>query len=105
MKAAKIVVTVVVAYLGVVVAFESLIGYFQPADESTLTITTVDRDGAPVGRHSVTVHCRRPPTDQERKNLVVTELLIPARYAQHAETPLVFEVTKGGNREYDIALE
>ena len=45
MKAAKIVATVVVAYLGVVVAFESLIGFFQPADETTLVITTVDRDG------------------------------------------------------------
>lgn len=45
MKAAKIVATVVVAYLGVVVAFESLIGYFQPAGETTLVITTIDRDG------------------------------------------------------------
>ena len=45
MKAAKIAATVVVAYLGVVVAFESLIGYFQPADETTLVITTIDRDG------------------------------------------------------------
>jgi hypothetical protein len=58
-----------------------------------------------LGRHRVTVHCRRPPTDEERKNLVVTELLIPARYARHAETPLVFEVTSKGNKEYSIALE
>ena len=73
--------------------------------DGSFQMRTVDHDGAPVGRHRVTVHCRRPPTDQERKDLVVTELLIPARYARHAETPLVFEVTKGGNNEYNIALE
>jgi hypothetical protein len=50
MKAAKIVATVVVAYVGVVVAFESLIGYFQPADETTLVITTIDRGGVPHDR-------------------------------------------------------
>ena len=46
MKASKIVAIVVLVYLGIVVAFESLIGYFQPADGSTLVITTFDRDGA-----------------------------------------------------------
>ena len=46
MKAVKIAVIAVVAYVGLVVAFESLIGIFQPAGESTLVITTVDADGA-----------------------------------------------------------
>ncbi len=50
MKAAKIVAIVVVAYLGIIVSFESLIGYFQPADGSTLVITTFDGDGAPHDR-------------------------------------------------------
>jgi len=50
MKAAKIVAIVVVAYLGIIVAFESLIGYFQPADGSTLVITTFDGDGDPHDR-------------------------------------------------------
>ena len=50
MKALKIVATVVLVYLGIVVAFESLIGYFQPADGSTLVITTFDEDGAPHDR-------------------------------------------------------
>ena len=45
MKAMKIVVIVVVVYVGIVAAFESLIGYFQPADASTLVITTFDGDG------------------------------------------------------------
>jgi hypothetical protein len=45
MKALKIVAIVVLVYVGIVVAFESLIGYFQPADGSTLVITTFDGDG------------------------------------------------------------
>ena len=45
MKALKIIVIVVLVYVGIVVAFESLIGYFQPDGESTLVITTFDGDG------------------------------------------------------------
>ena len=45
MRALKIVAIVVVIYVGLVVAFESLIGYFQPGDGSTLVITTFDGDG------------------------------------------------------------
>jgi hypothetical protein len=47
MKALKIVVIVMLVYVGVVVAFESLIGYFQPTAGSTLVITTFDADGTP----------------------------------------------------------
>jgi hypothetical protein len=50
MKALKIVVIGIVAYVGIVVAFESLIGFLQPADESTLVITTFDDDGTPHDR-------------------------------------------------------
>ena len=46
MKPFKILAIVVVIYIGIVAAFESLIGYFQPADASTLVITTFDRDGS-----------------------------------------------------------
>ena len=45
MKILKIVAAVALVYLGIVVAFESLIGYFQPAGGSTLVITTFDADG------------------------------------------------------------
>lgn len=45
MKALKIVAIVVLVYVGIVVAFESLIGYFQPTAGSTLVITTFDADG------------------------------------------------------------
>jgi len=50
MKALKIVATVVLVYLGIVVAFESLIGYFQPTAGSTLVITTFDADETPHDR-------------------------------------------------------
>ena len=50
MKALKLAVVTVLAYVGIVVAFESLIGYFQPTAESTLVITTVDQDGTPHDR-------------------------------------------------------
>lgn len=50
MKALKIVGIAVLAYVGIVVAFESLIGYFQPTAGSILVITTFDRDGTPHDR-------------------------------------------------------
>lgn len=50
MKAAKIIAIVLVVYVGIVIAFESLLGYFQPANQSTLVITTIDQDGASHGR-------------------------------------------------------
>ncbi len=45
MKALKIVAIVVLVYVGIVVAFESVTGYFQPTDGSTLVITTFDGHG------------------------------------------------------------
>jgi len=50
MKALKIVVIAILVYVGIVVAFESLIGYFQPTAGSTLVITTFDRDETPHDR-------------------------------------------------------
>ena len=50
MKALKIVAIVVVVYVGIIVAFESLIGYFQPTTGSTLVITTFDGNGTPHDR-------------------------------------------------------
>jgi hypothetical protein len=45
MRALKIAVIVVLVYVGIVAVFESLLGYFQPASESTIVITTFDGDG------------------------------------------------------------
>ena len=45
MKAIKIIGILVLVYVGVVVIFESLLGYYQPANEQTLVITTANADG------------------------------------------------------------
>ncbi len=46
MKAVKLVVLLFFVYAGLVAAFESMLGYFQPAGQGTLVITTTDEDGA-----------------------------------------------------------
>ncbi|MCH7742102.1 MAG: nitroreductase family deazaflavin-dependent oxidoreductase [Proteobacteria bacterium] len=45
MKAIKIITILFLVYVGIVILFESLLGYFQPANQSTLVITTTNRDG------------------------------------------------------------
>jgi hypothetical protein len=45
-KPVKVAAIALVAYVGVVAAFESMIGFVQPAGGSTLVITTLDADGA-----------------------------------------------------------
>ena len=44
MKILKIVLIIIAVYIGLVVVFESLLGYFQPAGQTTLMITTQDED-------------------------------------------------------------
>jgi len=50
MRALRIVVIVALIYVGIVAAFESLIGTLQPTAGSTLVITTFDMDGTPHDR-------------------------------------------------------
>jgi uncharacterized pyridoxamine 5'-phosphate oxidase family protein len=50
MKVLKIVAIVLLVYVGIVVAFESSIGYFQPTAGSTLVITTFDEGKTPHDR-------------------------------------------------------
>ena len=50
MRALKIVAIVAGVWVVVVVAFESMIGYFQPEAGATLVITTFDEDGTPHDR-------------------------------------------------------
>ncbi len=49
-KAVKLIATLFLVYVGIVIAFESLLGYFQPAGETTLVITTKAEDGTPNDR-------------------------------------------------------
>jgi hypothetical protein len=50
MKPAKIAVILVLVYVGIVAAFESLIGVLQPSTGATLVITTFAADGTPHDR-------------------------------------------------------
>ena len=45
MPALKRITLLVLIYIGIIATFESLLGYFQPAGQSTLVITTADEDG------------------------------------------------------------
>ncbi len=45
MKVVKIFAVLVLVYVGIVVAFESLLGYFQPENPNTIRITSVDGEG------------------------------------------------------------
>ena len=46
MKFVKILGVLVLAYIALVVAFESWLGYYQPENNGTLIITTTDADGS-----------------------------------------------------------
>lgn len=72
--------------------------------DGSFRMTTANRDGAAVGHHVVTVHCRREPTPEEVRNLVITESLIPLHYAREDRSPLSFQV-KDGRNELPIKLE
>ena len=56
MRAVKIGGVVLVGYVLVVVAFESLIGYFQPEAGDTLVLTTLNEDGAAMDRVLQALH-------------------------------------------------
>jgi hypothetical protein len=45
MKAMKILIILLMTYAGIVVLFESLLGYFQPEAGNTMVITTFEEDG------------------------------------------------------------
>ena len=45
MKVIKIIAILLLVYVGIVAAFESALGYFQPAGQSTLVISTTAEDG------------------------------------------------------------
>ena len=56
MRAVKIGGVVLVGYVLIVVAFESLIGYFQPEAGDTLVLTTLNEDGAAIDRVLQALH-------------------------------------------------
>ena len=44
-KAARTILILVLVYAGIVIVFESLLGYYQPSSQGTIVITTTDADG------------------------------------------------------------
>jgi len=50
MKFVKILAVLVLTYIGIVIAFEAWLGYYQPKSDSTLIITTTDADGSGYNR-------------------------------------------------------
>jgi len=49
-RAVKLIVILFLVYVGIVIAFESLIGYFQPGGGTMLVISTTANDGTPNDR-------------------------------------------------------
>ena len=93
MKAIKIAAIVVLVYVGIVVAFESLIGYFQPAGGSTMVITTFDEDG--------TSHDRVVSRLESDGKLYVAANHWPrAWYSRALENPKVQITGDGAKSEY-----
>jgi hypothetical protein len=68
---------------------------------------TAGREGAAIGSHRVTVHCRRELTEAERqsRSLLVPESLIPDKYWKKDQPSLEYEVIAGKTNKYDIMLE
>jgi hypothetical protein len=93
MKAVKIVLIAALVYVGIVVAFESLIGYFQPTAGSTLVITTFDTDGASHDR----VVSR---LESDEKLYVAANHWPRAWYERALENPLVEITAEGEKRKY-----
>ncbi len=96
MKVVKRIAVVFLVYIGIVTAFESLLGYFQPAGETTLVIATVAEDGTANDR----VLARLTSNDQ----LYVAANHWPrAWYNRALENPNV-QITLAGERRDHLAI-
>ena len=93
MKVVKVLVIVALVYVGIVVLFESLIGYFQPEGAGTLTIVTTDEAGD--------AHDRVLSRLEIDGQLYVAANHWPrAWYRQALQNPNVQVKLNGGSRDY-----
>jgi len=90
MKALKIAAIVALVYVGIVTAFESLLGYLQPTDGSTLVITTFDRNGTP--------HDRVVSRIRTDDHLYVAANHWPRAWYRRALTNPNVQITMGGQK-------
>jgi len=93
MKVVRVVGIVALVYVGIVVAFESLLGVLQPTSAATLVITTFDEDG--------TAHDRVVSRLESDGRLYVAANHWPrAWYDRALERPEVRVTVDGETREY-----
>jgi hypothetical protein len=93
LKIVKIVAVLLLIYVGVVVLFESLLGYFQPAGQGTLLITTTDAKG---GGHDRVVS----RLESDGKLYVAANHWPRAWYTQALDNPEVAATINGDRRSY-----
>ena len=93
MKPLKIAAITLGAYVGLVVTFESLIGFFQPGGENTLVITTTDENGNTNDR--VLAHLK-----SGGQSYVAANHWPRAWYSQALENPKVEAVIAGDKAAY-----
>ena len=81
------------------------VGKIQP--DGSYVMRTTGREGAAIGQHKVTIHCRRELTPEEIQNrsLIIPKSLIPDRYGRKDQSALALEVVEGEANTYDIVLE
>ncbi len=92
-KAVKLIAISFLIYVAIVVAFEFLLGYFQPAGQGTLVITTTDDDG--------TTNDRVLASLESNGQLYVAANHWPrAWYKQALENPSVQVTVDGEKRAY-----
>jgi len=95
MKILKIVFFLIIAYVGIVVLFESLLGYFQPDAGDTMVISTFDPDG--------TTHDRVVARLSSGEQLFVAVNHWPrAWYRRLLENPRVRITFSGESGDYEV---
>lgn len=97
MKAVKLVVSLFIIYAGIVFTFESLLGYFQPAGEGTLVITTTSADGTQNDRVVARL-------ESEGRLYVAANHWPRAWYTRALENPSVQITLDGEKRDYHAVL-
>jgi hypothetical protein len=86
----KIVVILIVIYVGVVAVFESMIGYVQPEQDTTIVITTFDADG--------TAHDRVVSRLESAGQVYVAANHWPRAWYDRALANPKVQVTQGGQK-------
>ncbi len=114
MKALKRIAIALLVYVGIVVVFESSIGYLQPASEGTLVITTTAEDGSQKDRvlsrldtngqlYVAANHWPRAWYKQALKNAKV-QVTLDGEKGDYLAVPVVDDEHDRVNREHDTGV-